>query len=239
MSQRDCSPSDEQQLENRPLTPQQKRRRRRAATIEEILAIAREMMQADGVAALRFNALARRMGMRPPSLYTYFPSKDAIYDTLFRRGFEAFGRMHEARRARRLPLRDNLLCVVEDYLAFAQENPDLFQLMFQRPVPHFEPSDESMAVSLGILEQARVEARQMLDDDTLHFDLPVEEAGDLFIAMTHGLTELHLANNPTLPVGEGRFGKLAAQAVDLFLAAWDYRPAPAATPDEPSTGSCA
>jgi hypothetical protein len=31
---------------------------------------------------------------------------------------------------------------------------------------------------------------------------------------------LHLANDPDLPVGEGRFGKLPAQAARLFFEAW-------------------
>ena len=30
--------------------------------------------------------IARRMGIRPPSLYKYFPSLHAIYDALFARG---------------------------------------------------------------------------------------------------------------------------------------------------------
>ncbi|NIM06191.1 MAG: TetR family transcriptional regulator, partial [Armatimonadetes bacterium] len=67
-----------------------RRERNRQEMIENILSIAREMMRADGVAALRFNAIARRLGMQPPSLYNYFPSKHAIYDALFRKGFEMF-----------------------------------------------------------------------------------------------------------------------------------------------------
>lgn len=47
-----------------------------------------------------------------------------------------------------------------------------------------------------------------------------QQVADLVIAMMHGLTALHLANQPGLPVGEGRFGGLIAAAVDLFDAAW-------------------
>jgi hypothetical protein len=54
----------------------------------------------------------------------------------------------------------------------------------------------------------------------LKLGMPVEEANDLTIALMHGLTELHLANHPNLPIGEGRFGKLVTRAVDLLLAAW-------------------
>lgn len=192
-------------------------------TIEQILSIARAEMQRDGVAALSLGAIARQLGMRTPSLYTYVDSKNAIYDELFRRGFEEFGRWMDERPYRQGPLRANLISAMETYMGFAQANPDLYQLMFQRPVPDFVPSDESMAVSLGLLQSAQEELAHILDGGELHTDLPIEEARDLFIATQHGLTELHLANNPELEVGGGRFGKLVEQAVDLFLAAWQKK----------------
>jgi len=201
-------------------TAKQRRRRYRKEIIEDILAIAREMMQKDGVAALSFNAIARRLGMRPPSLYTYFDSKNAIYDELFRRGFLEFGRWLDERPHQDGPLRENMHSAIETYMRFAQENPDLYQLMFQRPVPDFVPSEESMSVSLALLDQARSQVAHILQSDELATRLPVAEALDLFIALQHGLTELHLANNPELPVGEGRFGKLIPQAVQTILDAW-------------------
>ena len=206
------------------LTVEERRQQYREGMIEDILTIAREMMQKDGVAALSFNAIARRLGMKPPSLYTYFDSKNDIYDELFRRGFIEFGRQMDEAVQQSGPLRENaqstMRSAMETYMRFAQENPDLYQLMFQRPVPGFVPSEESMAVSLGRLEQVRGHFADLFQSDELAVDLPVEEARDLFLALQHGLTELHLANNPDLPVGEGRFGKLIPQAVQLVLDAW-------------------
>ena len=40
-----------------------------------------------GVGALSLST-SREMGIRPPSLYQYFPSRLAVYDELFRRGDE-------------------------------------------------------------------------------------------------------------------------------------------------------
>lgn len=192
----------------------------RQETIEQILAIAREEMQANGVAALSLGTIAKRLGMRTPSLYTYFDSKNAIYDELFRRGFWEFGRYMDERPYQDGSLRENLISVMSTYMRFAQENPDLYQLMFQRPVPGFEPSQESMAVSLTRLDAQRSQFEPLFGADELQTNLPFEEARDIFIALQHGLTELHLANNPDLPVGEGRFGKLIEQAVQLVLDAW-------------------
>jgi AcrR family transcriptional regulator len=192
----------------------------REETIEKILSIAREEMQANGVAALSLGVIAKRLGMRTPSLYTYFDSKNDIYDTLFRRGFLEFGRWMDERPNQNGTLRNNLESSMNTYMRFAQENPDLYQLMFQRPVPGFIPSEESMTVSLDRLDKAKSQFTHIWQSDEINSDLAFEEARDLFIAFQHGLTELHLANNPELTVGQGRFGKLIPQAIQMILDAW-------------------
>jgi AcrR family transcriptional regulator len=192
----------------------------REETIEKILSIAREEMQANGVAALSLGVIAKRLGMRTPSLYTYFDSKNDIYDELFRRGFMEFGRYMDERPHQNGTLRENLESSMNTYMGFAQENPDLYQLMFQRPVPGFVPSEKSMAVSLARLDMSRSQFTHIWESNEITVDMTFEEARDLFIAFQHGLTELHLANNPELPVGQGRFGKLISQAVQMVLDAW-------------------
>src|SRR2546429_9902771 len=69
-----------------PSASPDRRRRRREQTIDEILAVAVKVMSQDGVAGLSLSEVARRMGIQPPSLYKYFPSKLALYDELFKRG---------------------------------------------------------------------------------------------------------------------------------------------------------
>jgi hypothetical protein len=77
-----------------------------------------------------------------------------------------------------------------------------------------------MAASLNALAAARTQFAHVLRSEALVLHAPLEEALDLFIALQHGLTELHLANNPELPAGEGRFGKLIPLAVQSILDAW-------------------
>src|SRR5215203_2841134 len=76
-----------------------RRRAKHAATQAAILEAARDIMRAEGVGALTLAEVARRVGMRPPSLYEYYPSKLALYDALFRLGFELFGQGLEGRLA--------------------------------------------------------------------------------------------------------------------------------------------
>src|SRR5215218_4520250 len=69
--------------------PLDRRHRRRRETIEQVLDVAVEVMAEQGVAGLTLGEVARRMGIRPPSLYVYFDGKHALYDALFERGWRA------------------------------------------------------------------------------------------------------------------------------------------------------
>jgi hypothetical protein len=51
--------------------------------------------------------------------------------------------------------------------------------------------------------------------------VPITQARDLLIAMIHGLTAHHMANEPELPIGSGRVGSQIPAAVALFRAKWD------------------
>ena len=64
---------------------------RRQQTIEEALDTAVAIMEEAGVGGLSMSEIARRLGMRQPSLYKYFPSLHAVYDALFARGAERSG----------------------------------------------------------------------------------------------------------------------------------------------------
>lgn len=72
--------------------PQRDRRaERHEATKAEIIDAAWEFCRARGLAGLSMRDLARRVGMQAPSLYSYFGSKDAIYDAMYA---QEIGRAH-------------------------------------------------------------------------------------------------------------------------------------------------
>lgn len=207
------------------LSIKERRRLNREEIIEDIIKIAREMIQTDGAASLSFNAIARQLGIKPPSLYTYFDSKHAIYDELFRRGWVLFTDQIDSKVVLHGSIHDRLVRFFETYMRFAQENPDYYQIMFQRPVPNFVPSEASMALSYAALDRYTTFLKEILTAGGIDPGMPYEQARDLIIALNHGLTEQHLANNPELPVGKGRYGGLIHQAVSVLLQAWSTPPA--------------
>jgi AcrR family transcriptional regulator len=64
--------------------------RRREAKIATIVEAAWTLSNEEGVAALSLHGLARKVGMRQPSLYEYFSSKNALYDAMFADGTDGF-----------------------------------------------------------------------------------------------------------------------------------------------------
>jgi len=195
-----------------------RRKQAREEIIEDILKIAREMMQKDGAGALSFNAIARKLGIKPPSLYTYFDSKNAIYDMLFQRGFILLDERMKDPEGETFD--QKIASVFKIYMMFAYENPDMFQIMFHRPVPDFVPSDESMAISLRSLSDAQNAIREIFESEEINPGIPYDQALDIIISMMHGLASMHMANHPNLPVGEGRFGQVIDHAAKIFSQAW-------------------
>ena len=104
------------------------------------------------------------------------------------------------------------------YLAFAKHNPELYQLCFERPVPGFVPSEASMQLSLQTLERAYQRAAAF--QQTMHTGLTDRQMTDLLIAIMHGITAMHMANEPDLPAGQGRFGPLIPEVLELFDKSW-------------------
>src|SRR5579862_7303100 len=107
-----------------------RRTERREATKAEILDAAWELVRAEGLAALNLRDLAAKVGMRPPSLYSYFDSKPA--DPI--EGLRAGGRL---------------------FVQFGVEDPARAQLLFLRTIPGFEPSQQTYDVAVRIVELAK------------------------------------------------------------------------------------
>ena len=141
-----------------------------------------------------------------------------IYDALFRLGFTLWGeRLAESLQGAH-SWQDEVKLLMETYMRFALENPELYQLCFERPVPGFVPSEESLQISFGILNQSYEHVSDLLPH--MDTDLEPEQVADLVIALSHGLTAQHMANEPQLPIGQGRFGALIPAALSVFDKAW-------------------
>jgi AcrR family transcriptional regulator len=201
-----------------------RRSRRRQQTIDEILAASTALMQTEGVAALSLSAVARQLGMQPPSLYQYFPSKMAIYDTLFQRGAE---QVRDAQRAARdrAATADPLELSAIGATSFARwciENQVLTQLLFWRTVPGFVPSPEAFAPAQDLAEDLRDQLQAAIDAGQLASDAASEQGIDLLTSQIAGLLSQQMANEPDAPFDQGRYTKQLPVVLDMFY--HRYRP---------------
>lgn len=176
---------------------------RRDATRERILKAAWRSVRKDGLASLSLRDLAKAVGMRAPSLYSYFDSKHAIYDAMFAAGTRALAELG-ARFPDPGSPEERLRTGAREFLRFCVEDPARYQLLFQRTIPDFEPSPESFALSVSLLEETK----------TTLAELGAEKHLDLYTGLVSGLAAQQNANDP----GGDRWTKLVDEAMDMFLA---------------------
>jgi len=143
---------------------------RREATRREILDTAWEIARRDSLAAVTLREVAQRIGMRSPSLYTHFDSKNAIYDAMFAQAWTEFGAMFGAIE---LPTGDRaaLLAGAEAFFDFAIADLARYQLMNQRTISGFRPSAVAYAASLAAYEQFRAAMAERGVRDQADLDL--------------------------------------------------------------------
>ena len=175
--------------------------RRRAETRGEIISAAWELARETGLVPLSVRRLAQRVGMRAPSLYSYFASKDAIYDAMFAEGQIQLARTIDAYRQ---PSRAGLRAATHAFFDFCVSDPVRYQLMFQRTIPGFEPTPESYALAIDNLERIRAQLVSAGITSSQHHDL--------WTAIVTGLVAQQMSNEP-----EGRrWRDLVDEAVDVF-----------------------
>src|SRR5215211_7853637 len=128
----------------RDLSVRTRRQRNREEMRTGILTIAREIMREQGIAALNLNEIARRVGITPPALYTYFPSKMALYDELYRMGIRLFLEAEAELWRTTAPDWERIDAWFARRLALAVAHPDLYHLVFDVPIPGVTPTTESL-----------------------------------------------------------------------------------------------
>jgi len=189
--------------------------------VDGILATARAQMREDGVAALNLNEVARRIGVTTPALYKYFPSKMALYDALFRLGTRLYVEEFTSLNLGECASGGTAIrAALEHQLSFAIRNPELYQLVLQRPVPGFVPSDVGLAEAAQAEGIAGATMLRWIERGLIAPKGPPERAFALLAALAEGIASAHIANEPNLPVGEGRFGSLVPDAASLIELAW-------------------
>jgi len=178
---------------------------RRATTRGEILAASWQIAHEQGLSQITLRDVAERVGMRAPSLYSHFASKNAIYDAMFADAWSACLEVTNATvaRAPRSP-RAALKLYARTFFDFAVSDLARHQLMNQRTIPGFEPSAEAYAPAVASLDHLR--------ESLAALGVRRREDIDLYVALVGGLVDAQLANDP----GGNRWGRLLNRTMDMY-----------------------
>jgi AcrR family transcriptional regulator len=180
-----------------------RRAERREATRREILDTAWQIARQEGLSAVTLREVAGRIGMRSPSLYSHFASKNAIYDAMFAQAWrelcDVFDAMPQPAAHRRA-----MLAQAEMFFDFAVADLARYQLMNQRTIPGFRPSDEAYAVSIAAYERIQGMLRRC--------GVRAQEDLDLWTAIIGGFIDQQLANDP----GGSRWRRQLPRLVDMY-----------------------
>jgi AcrR family transcriptional regulator len=181
-----------------------RRAERHESTKRQIVEIAWRLSDERGLAGWSLRDVAEIVGMRAPSLYVYFDSKNALYDAMFADGYRDLLDRTAATPTGADPV-TMLHRASRVFFEFAVERPARYQLLFLRTIPGFEPSPESYMLASQSLE----DLREVLDDVGAGDD----SAADLFTALMSGLATQQVSNDP----GGDRWERLLDGAVDMYL----------------------
>jgi AcrR family transcriptional regulator len=149
--------------------------------INELLAIALEVLEQDGLENLGVGTISRRAGIKPPSLYKQFESKDDIEQQLADLGFRLWQKELLAAvtaQPETSTRRDRIATIAHSYRSLGLDHPQLFRLM-------------NVRAFLGTQLVAGLLASTRVGFDELFPDMDV---GLTFWAWGHGLLVLEIAS---------------------------------------------
>lgn len=178
---------------------------RREATRQEILATAWAIAHESGLLSVTLREIAARIGMRPPSLYSHFASKHAIYDAMFGQAWRDFRAVLE-KEAESFPAdpRGRLLALAYMYFDFATSDLERHQLMDMPMLRDFTPSEAAY--------QPAVESYEIMRSLLSGIGIDRQADLDMYSALVGGFVNQQLANDPD---GD-RWRVLLPRALALF-----------------------
>ena len=122
-----------------------RRERLRQATVEEIKAIARAQMAAEGAASVTLRAIARELGVTASALYRYFGSREELVTALVSDAYNALADAMEAALAA-VPANRHMARMRAAFGAFRAwglEHPTEYALIFGSPIPGYVAPEET------------------------------------------------------------------------------------------------
>lgn len=122
-------------------------------SLESIVEMAIEMIEAEGVEKLSVNVLAQRLGVKTPSLYRYISNKTKLLQAVNAETFRALFRHLGPQLDMPGDTETHILALSQSYRSFAHSRPITYGLAFTNTIPELYPDpDEQIHAVLPIQE---------------------------------------------------------------------------------------
>lgn len=155
-----------------------------------LLAAAAEILETEGPDALSVRRIAAAAHVAPMGVYNHFDSKSGIIEALFIQGFE---RLREA-LAGISGVVDPYEALREGgrrYRALALAHPKVYELMFMRTLPAYEPSELALQVAARAFDALVSAVQRAMSAGVLAEAEPTETA-QIIWSNVHGWVSLEL-----------------------------------------------
>jgi AcrR family transcriptional regulator len=186
---------------------------------DRIFSAAKKVLEQEGIPGLSMRRIAEESGMSPMSLYRHFADKDALLNALMADGLVAWEERVRAIRAK-APLQW-LGCLIDEFLAFALEEPHRFDAAFFLPAPKARqyPDDfaagRSPVIAMTVIKIDQAKAQGLLSDT------PALDAALSLSALAQGLVSMHRARRFS---GEAEFAALYRSVMRKSLKSMPFGP---------------
>jgi AcrR family transcriptional regulator len=135
---------------------------------ERLIESALELLREHGVESLSLRRVADVAGGSTMNIYSRFGNRMGLLEAVYARGFEMLRDRLVAARDAAASSEDPLEPVLLAYRDFALDHPVLYGVMFERPLPDFDPSIEARGRALDLtfrILRELVAGRMGLSDD--------------------------------------------------------------------------
>ena len=174
--------------------------------VEVLLTSAAEILETEGPEALSVRRIAAAAGVAPMGVYNHFDSKNGIIEALFIQGFER--------------LREALTTITETqdpyealreagrrYRALAKAHPMVYQLMFLRTLPGYEPSLAALEVAARAFDSLVAAVQRAMVAGVIA-EGPLTETAQLIWSSIHGWVSLELLGIGMIEDGDAGFDRV-------------------------------
>ncbi|MFQ3264864.1 MAG: AcrR family transcriptional regulator [Colwellia sp.] len=183
---------------------------------ETLLLVATEMLQESGIKEVSLRKLASRVGVSRTAPYHHFKDKNALLCGIAEKGFEQLHQINKyGSKLEEISVKERFYRFIHDYIQFANNNPELYELMFGRTIWKDKSSTLELRDSAYPCFQFQVDMTQEWQKQGLfNVDDNALRVSQVLWGTVHGIAKLFIDGIYT---DNSKIDDICDYAVRLFL----------------------